>query len=72
LKISLRLLAYGYVRFFHPNDYAARVDWDAMAILGIDVVAGAMDDSALRSGLLELFSPVTSGLRISPRWRECR
>src|SRR5688500_11388030 len=53
---------YGYVRFFHPNDQAALVDWDAMAILGVELAGNASDESTLRAAMLELFGPVTTGL----------
>lgn len=53
---------YGYVRFFHPTDAAARVDWDHLAMIGAEAVRDARDDAALRTILRELFLPLGEGL----------
>jgi len=34
---------YGYIRYFHPSDEAARVDWDALAIYAAGKVKDAAD-----------------------------
>lgn len=39
---------YGYVRYFHPSDEAAAVDWNAFAIRGAERVHGAADPGELR------------------------
>ncbi len=38
---------YGYVRFFHPSDEAASIDWDRFAVLGVIRIreAGVRDDN---------------------------
>jgi hypothetical protein len=55
---------YGVVRWFHPSDAAAAIDWDRFAIEGarsvIDVPAG----DALRVRLTELFAPVAPTMHI--------
>jgi hypothetical protein len=53
---------YGYVRFFHPTEAAARIDWDQLAMVGAEAVREARDDAALRLALRELFLPIGQGL----------
>ncbi|HEY5550739.1 MAG TPA: hypothetical protein VIK52_02545, partial [Opitutaceae bacterium] len=49
---------YGYVRFFHPSDEAAVIDWDRFAVLGAREIL-AMDSLAeTRETLERLFRPV--------------
>ena len=55
---------YGWVRWFHPSEEASQVDWDRLAVLGVERVAAAADDDGLRAALLELFSPVAPTLRL--------
>jgi C-terminal processing protease CtpA/Prc len=55
---------YGYVRFFHPSDEAATLDWDRFAMLGAQRVRDAADEDALRTALRELFEPITKDLRV--------
>jgi Peptidase family S41 len=55
---------YGYVRFFHPSDEAATVDWDKVAILGAEAVRDAKDSAALRRALLQVFQPLAPNLRL--------
>jgi len=58
---------YGYVRYFHPSDEAAALDWDAFAVHGAARVRDARDAAHLRQVLLELFSPVAPTLRVTDR-----
>ena len=30
---------YGYIKYFHPSDEAAAIDWDAFAVYGAEEVA---------------------------------
>lgn len=55
---------YGWVRWFHPSDEASRVDWDRMAVAGVERVAKAPDDATLRQTLEALFLPVAPRLRL--------
>ncbi len=55
---------YGYVRFFHPSDAAAAIDWDKFAILGAERVANASDTAALKMVLDSLFMPIAPTLQI--------
>jgi C-terminal processing protease CtpA/Prc len=65
---NLRAFAklYGYVRFFHPSDEAARIDWDLMAIHGAERVKAAADGAELKAILEELFLPLAPTARIYP------
>ncbi|MBC6700375.1 S41 family peptidase [Hymenobacter puniceus] len=55
---------YGYVRYFHPSDEAAAVDWDKLAILGCQRVESAHTDAELQTMLLALFKPVAPTLQL--------
>ncbi|HEX9735886.1 MAG TPA: peptidase S41, partial [Thermoanaerobaculia bacterium] len=57
---NLRAFAklYGYVRFFHPSDEAAGVDWDAFAVYGAAKVMAVDAGGDLAAALRELFVPV--------------
>ena len=49
---------YGYVRYFHPSDEAAELDWEQFAIYGVDKVKGATNERELKEVLEELFIPL--------------
>jgi len=55
----------GYIRYFHPSDEAASVDWNAFAVHGVRAVEGAEDAAALARTLAELFGPVAPSVLIS-------
>jgi hypothetical protein len=55
---------FGYLRYFHPSDEAARTDWEALAIRGVRDVEAAKDDAELTQKLMALFQPVSPTLRI--------
>src|SRR6185503_18343722 len=55
---------YGVVRWFHPSDAAAAVDWDRFARDGAHRVVDAMDQRALRATLTELFAPIAPTMHI--------
>ena len=48
---------YGVVRWFHPSDAAAAVDWERFAVDGARRVVDAPTAAVLRSRLTELFAP---------------
>lgn len=56
---NLRAFArlYGVVRWFHPSDRAAAIDWDQFAIDGVRRVIDLRDFRALRAVLGDLFAP---------------
>jgi hypothetical protein len=55
---------FGYVRYFHPSDEAAKVDWEAFAIRGAREIESAKDDAELAQGLEALFEPVSPTVRV--------
>ncbi|MDJ0841484.1 MAG: S41 family peptidase [Acidobacteriota bacterium] len=61
---------YGYVRWFHPGDEAADIDWEAMAVHGAAQVVQAPDDAALKKALEAVFMPVAPTLVIFEEGRE--
>ncbi|HSG81713.1 MAG TPA: S41 family peptidase [Gemmatimonadota bacterium] len=63
---NLRAFAklYGYVRFFHPSDEAAAVDWDRFAVYGAARVKSAGSGKELRETLTELFLPIAPAAQI--------
>lgn len=63
---NLRAFAklYGYVRFFHPSDEAARIDWERFALYGVEKVKNAGDSRQLKAVLEELFLPLAPTLQI--------
>jgi hypothetical protein len=63
---NLRAFArlYGYVRFFHPSDEAADIDWAAFAIRGAGRVRSAANPTELKAGLEELFLPIAPTVQI--------
>ena len=55
---------YGYVRFFHPSDEAAAIDWDRFAIYGTQKVEGCKSPQELRDTLRALFSPIAPSVQL--------
>lgn len=68
LKALARL--YGYVRYFHPSDEAASIDWDYFAVYAAGKVKETRDRQELKAVLEELFSPVAPTLRIYEEGQE--
>lgn len=61
---ALRAFArlYGYVRYFHPSDEAADLNWEAFAVHGVEEILATTDPVDLRSCLERLFGPVAPTL----------
>ncbi len=55
---------YGYVKYFHPSDEAAALDWDRFAIYGAGKVLQAPSDAELTSTLQKLFHPFAPSIQI--------
>ncbi len=55
---------FGYVRYFHPSDEAAQVDWDKFAVYGSERVKKAGSLKELRAILEELFLPIAPTARV--------
>ncbi|MEM1325693.1 MAG: S41 family peptidase [Bacteroidota bacterium] len=55
---------YGYIRYFHPSDEAAAVDWDKFLYHGIEQVNDIEKGNDLQNTLTNLFSPIAPTLQI--------
>jgi C-terminal processing protease CtpA/Prc len=55
---------FGYVRYFHPSDEAAKTNWDAFAITGARAIESARDDAELAQKLSALFETMSPTVRV--------
>ena len=55
---------YGTLRWFHPSDECAALDWDRFASYGVQRVRDAADTAALETTLRELVAPIAPTVRI--------
>jgi len=56
---------YGYVRYFHPSDEAAAIDWDDFAYYGIREVENEKTVAGLADKLNRLFKPIAPSVLIT-------
>jgi uncharacterized protein (TIGR03437 family) len=56
----------GYVRYFHPSDQAAAVNWEAFAVYGMGQVEGAQTPADLANTLQTLFAPIAPTVLVYP------
>jgi C-terminal processing protease CtpA/Prc len=61
---------YGYVRYFHPSDEAATVNWHQFVVNNISQVEKARNSGELATSLQALFRPVAPTLRIFRKGRK--
>lgn len=54
---------YGYVKYFHPSDEAAALDWDAFSIYGVEQIL-KHPEKEFKTLLEELFLPVAPTLQL--------
>ena len=61
---------YGYIRYFHPSDEAASMDWNQFAVYGSNAVLAARSDQELTHVLKQLFLPMAPSIQIgaSAEW----
>ena len=57
---------YGAVRYFYPGDEAATADWDRVAVLGAERMAGADTPEDLARALRSVFAPLAPAVRLFP------
>jgi len=57
--------AYGYVKYFHPSDEAANIDWNNFAAFGAQEVLNCKNESELIGKLKDLFGPIAPGIVFS-------
>ncbi|WP_409274565.1 hypothetical protein V1499_05900 [Neobacillus sp. SCS-31] len=55
---------YGYVRYFHPSDEAAELDWNRFGTYGVEKVKDAANEKELKAVLDELFFPIAPTLSL--------
>jgi hypothetical protein len=55
---------YGYVKYFHPSDEAATIDWSLFAIYGVQEIEKCRTKDQLVKKLNELFNPIAPSVRI--------
>ena len=55
---------YGYVRFFHPSDAAADLNWDRFVVHGVRHVYDAPTPTVLRERLHTLFAPIAPTVQL--------
>lgn len=55
---------YGYIKYFHPSDEAASVDWNKLAVYGSNAVLAAKSEKDLVVALNQIFKPVASSVLI--------
>jgi uncharacterized protein (TIGR03437 family) len=56
----------GYVRYFHPSDQAATLDWEAFAVYGMGQVEGSQTPADLANTLQTLFAPIAPTVLVYP------
>lgn len=63
---NLRAFAklYGYVKYFHPSDAAADIDWERFAIHGARQIQNAQTPADLKSQLGALFAPFAPTIQL--------
>lgn len=63
---NLRAFAklYGYVRFFHPSDEAAALDWERFAVRGALQAREARSVDELEANFAELFGPIAPTVQV--------
>ncbi len=55
---------YGYLKYFHPSDEAAGIDWDRLAIYGSQRVSQSKNATELQKALLDIFQPIAPTLQL--------
>ena len=56
---------YGVLRWFHPSDAAATIDWDLFAMEGVRRTLDVTDPDRLRIVLLDLIAPIAPTVHIA-------
>jgi C-terminal processing protease CtpA/Prc len=56
---------YGVLRWFHPSDAAATIDWDRFAVEGVRRTLDVTDPDRIRIELLDLLAPIAPTVHIA-------
>lgn len=57
--------AYGYVKYFHPSDEAAHIDWNSFAIYGAEQINKCSSQEEVINTLNNLFHPIAPSVVFS-------
>jgi hypothetical protein len=63
-NVSAFARLYGVVRYFHPGDAGAALDWNRFAVHGVSQMRTAGGREALRAALERLFGPLGPGIEV--------
>src|SRR5882672_8013138 len=55
---------YGYVKYFHPSDEAASVDWNDLVFYGSREVEKCKDNVELQKTLTAIFEPIAPTVKL--------
>lgn len=55
---------YGYVKYFHPSDEAAAIDWNRFAVYGSRQVSKCKNTAELQKALTDLYKPIAPTLQL--------
>ena len=61
---------YGYVRFFHPSDESASLDWDKFAVAGAEDIVKCKNENELKEALKKWYLPVAPAMQIYSNEKE--
>jgi len=56
---------YGYIRYYHPSDESASIDWDKFTVYGIERILNCQNNKVLKDSLTSIFSPIVPVFRFS-------
>lgn len=62
---------YGYVKYFHPSDEAARIDWNRFSIYGSAQIAKCKSKKQVLNTLNALFKPIAPSIIFSTGMEDC-
>lgn len=62
---------YGYVKYFHPSDEAAQVDWHKLSIYGAAQISKCKSKEELVNTLSDLFKPIAPSAKFSTDLKDC-
>lgn len=68
-RIATTARVLGLVRYFHPSDQSARLDWDAFSVHAIDTVLRTSTSVSMHALLRRLFAPITIGVQFEAKDR---
>lgn len=61
-RIATFSKAFGHIRYFHPSDPAAALNWNGFAMHAIEQIGKVKDEMAFRHTLQRLFQPIGAGV----------